>query len=145
MIGPSHTVLPGRIVRFRYSLVCVVPPVAARIMFDQMDQILPLAFSLHSGPGTYALLLGSGVSRVAGIPTGWDVTVDLIGKLSAAVGEAEEAWPDPAVWYRERYKEEPDYSRVVHRLAGSPEDRRRGSTAAPAREMHCDQGQRRLP
>lgn len=89
-----------------------------------MDQTLPLAFSLYSGPGTYALLLGSGISRSAGIPTGWDVTVDLISKLSTAVGAAEEALPDPAVWYRERYGEEPDYSRVVDRLAGSPEDRR---------------------
>jgi hypothetical protein len=89
-----------------------------------MDQSLLLAFSLHSGPGTYALLLGSGISRAAGIPTGWDVTKDLIGKLSAAVGAAEEALPDPTIWYRERYGEEPDYSRVVDRLAGSPEDRR---------------------
>lgn len=89
-----------------------------------MDQTLTLAFSLHSGPGAYALLLGSGISRAAGIPTGWDVTVDLIGKLSAVVGAAEEALPDPSVWYAERYGEEPDYSRVVDRLAGSPEDRR---------------------
>jgi hypothetical protein len=88
-----------------------------------MDQTLPLAFSLHSGPGTYALLLGSGISRAAGIPTGWDITKDLIGKLSAAVGE-EKAPHDPAPWYRERYDEEPNYSRVVDRLTGSPEDRR---------------------
>lgn len=89
-----------------------------------MDQTVPLAFSLHAGPGSYALLLGSGISRAAGIPTGWDVTKDLIGKLSAAVGAAEEALSDPTIWYRERYGEEPDYSRVVDRLAGSPEDRR---------------------
>ena len=89
-----------------------------------MDPTLPLAFSLHSGPGTYALLLGSGVSRAAGIPTGWDVTEDLIGKLSAAVGAAQETPPDPTIWYGQRYGEEPDYSRVVDRLTGSPEDRR---------------------
>jgi hypothetical protein len=89
-----------------------------------MDQTLPLAFSLHSGPGTYALLLGSGISRAAEIPTGWDVTKDLIGKLSAAVGTAQETLPDPTIWYRERYGEEPDYSRVIDRLTGSPEDRR---------------------
>ena len=39
---------------------------------------LSLAFSVHSGPGTYALLLGSGVSRAAGVPTGWEVTLDLV-------------------------------------------------------------------
>jgi hypothetical protein len=39
---------------------------------------LSLAFSVHSGPGTYAILLGSGVSRAAGVPTGWEVTLDLV-------------------------------------------------------------------
>ena len=29
-----------------------------------------LAFSVHSGPGTYAILLGSGVSSAAGVLTG---------------------------------------------------------------------------
>ncbi len=43
------------------------------------DQTLPLALSIHSGPGTYALLLGSGVSRAAGIPTGWDITGEIWG------------------------------------------------------------------
>jgi hypothetical protein len=36
---------------------------------------LSLAFSVRSGPGTYAILLGSGVSRAAGVPTGWEVTL----------------------------------------------------------------------
>ena len=44
---------------------------------------LSLAFPLYSGPGTYALLLGSGVSRAAGVPTGWAVTLDLVRKLAA--------------------------------------------------------------
>jgi hypothetical protein len=34
-----------------------------------VDPTLPLAFSVHSGPGVYAVLVGSGVSRAAGIPT----------------------------------------------------------------------------
>jgi hypothetical protein len=48
---------------------------------------LSLAFSLFSEPGTYALLLGSGVSRSAGVPTGWEVTLDLGRKLAAVQGE----------------------------------------------------------
>jgi hypothetical protein len=85
-----------------------------------MDPVLPLAFSMHSGPGVYALLLGSGVSRGAGLPTGWEVTLDLFSKLATAVGEGEEAEADPAAWYRLRYKEEPDYSRVVDYLSATP-------------------------
>lgn len=89
------------------------------------DPILPLAFSVHSGRGVYAVLLGSGVSRAAGIPTGWDVTLDLIAKLAAAVGEEEQARANPETWFAERYGEESDYARVVERLAGSAEDRQR--------------------
>jgi hypothetical protein len=51
--------------------------------------MLPLASSIRSGPGVYAVLLGSGVSHAAEIPTGWEVTLDLISKLTAASGEAD--------------------------------------------------------
>ena len=33
------------------------------------------------------LLLGSGVSRAAGIPTGWEVVIDLIRKVAALENE----------------------------------------------------------
>ena len=46
-----------------------------------IDPILSLSFGMHSIKGAYALLLGSGVSRSAGIPTGWEVVLDLIRKL----------------------------------------------------------------
>lgn len=90
-----------------------------------MDPTLPLAFSVRSGPGVYAVLLGSGVSRAAGIPTGWEVTLDLIAKLAAASGASAEAKADPAGWFRGAYEEEPDYSRVVDHLAATPADRQR--------------------
>jgi hypothetical protein len=35
---------------------------------------LSLALSPYSGPGTYAILLGSGVSSAAGVLTGWNLT-----------------------------------------------------------------------
>jgi hypothetical protein len=34
-----------------------------------------LAFSVYEGKGVFALLLGSGLSRAAGIPTGWEITL----------------------------------------------------------------------
>jgi hypothetical protein len=37
-------------------------------LFD--DPLLQLSFSLHNQRGTYAVLLGSGISHAAGIPTG---------------------------------------------------------------------------
>jgi hypothetical protein len=90
-----------------------------------VDPTLPLAFSVHSGPGVYAVLVGSGVSRAAGIPTGWEVTLDLISKLAAMSGKANEADADPAAWFRGAYGEDPDYSRVVNHLAATPADRQR--------------------
>jgi len=39
---------------------------------------MALTFSVRNNPGVYALLIGSGVSRGAEIPTGWDIIQDLI-------------------------------------------------------------------
>lgn len=94
-------------------------------MFVVIDPILPLAFSMHSGKGIYALLLGSGISRAAGIPTGWEVTEDLIKKLAATLGETSTAEADPEDWYKQRFGEEPDYSRAVNHLAAKPAERQK--------------------
>ena len=86
-----------------------------------IDPIHSLAFSLQSNPGVYALLLGSGVSRSAHIPTGWDITLDLVRKLAEVSGET--CGADPACWYRERYGKEPDYSDLLDALAKTPAER----------------------
>ena len=85
-----------------------------------MDPIQSLAFSIQSNPGVYAVLLGSGVSRAASIPTGWEITLDLIGKLARIRNE--EA-PDPESWYRATYDREPDYSDILESVAKSPAER----------------------
>ena len=56
-------------------------------MIDLQKNLIKIAFSIHSNPGIYALLLGSGVSKGAGIPTGWEIVVDLIEEVRAAEGE----------------------------------------------------------
>lgn len=85
------------------------------------DKIIKLAFSLHSSPGIYALLLGSGVSRAAGIPTGWEIVLDLIQKVAAIEGEAPDR--NPETWYRKRFGEAPDYSKLLDRLSTTPTER----------------------
>ncbi len=70
---------------------------------------------MRSQPGAYALLLGSGISRSADIPTGWEVTLDLIRKLAKVEGT--EAGEDPEDWFRRIHGEEPTYTDVVSRLA----------------------------
>lgn len=91
-------------------------------MPDANDTLINLSFSMHSGPGTYALLLGSGISQGAGIPTGWDIVLDLIRKLGTLEGEP--AIDNPEQWFKDKYHEEPKYSSLVDRVAPSQTDRR---------------------
>lgn len=86
-----------------------------------IDPILSLAFSMHSNKGVYALLLGSGISRAAGIPTGWEVTLDLIRKLAHTKGENCE--PDPAKWYQKAFSEEADYSKLLKDITKTASER----------------------
>ena len=81
-----------------------------------------LAFSVYEGKGVFALLLGSGLSRAAGIPTGWEITLDLIRRVALAQNVKEQ--PDWGKWYRKRVKQEPSYSTLLEELASSPEERR---------------------
>ena len=86
-----------------------------------IDPIHSLAFSVQSNPGVYAVLIGSGVSRAAGIPTGWDVTLDLVRKLAAVEKEAPK--PDPETWFRIKFGSEPDYSKLLDQLGKTQPDR----------------------
>lgn len=88
-----------------------------------IDPILSLAFSIHSNKGVYALLLGSGISRAAGIPTGWEVTLDLIRKLAHMKNENCE--PEPEKWYQETFSEDPDYSKLLKQIAKTSSERNR--------------------
>lgn len=86
-----------------------------------IDPILSLAFSAHANKGVYALLLGSGTSRSAGIPTGWEIVLDLTRKLARLKGA--DCEPDPAVWYESAFGEVPDYPKLLEAIASSPAER----------------------
>jgi hypothetical protein len=87
-----------------------------------LDPLLSLAHSMHSAKGVYALLLGSGVSRAASVPTGWEVTLDLVRKFAKLAGEDPGA--DPAAWYQAHHGAAPDYSRLLDDIAPAPAERR---------------------
>jgi hypothetical protein len=86
-----------------------------------VDPSLALALSVHSNPGVYALLLGSGLSRSAGVPTGWEIVLDLIRKLALLKGEACE--PDPETWYATAFSSDPDYSEILAGISKSSTER----------------------
>lgn len=86
-----------------------------------IDPMVSLAFAVYSNKGVYALLLGSGISRASGIPTGWEVVLDLIRKVAKLEGE--DCEPDPAEWFRKKHGSEPDYSKLLDAIAKSPTER----------------------
>ncbi len=85
------------------------------------DPHTQLAFSIYENRGVFAVLLGSGLSRAAEIPTGWEITIDLIRRIGLAKGEGEDT--DWAQWYRHKTGEEPNYSTLLEELALSPDER----------------------
>jgi hypothetical protein len=87
-----------------------------------LDPINSLAFCLYSSPGVYALLVGSGVSRPAGIPTGWEIVEELIRDVARLEGL--ESLQQPTDWYRSRFSEEPTYGAILEQVAPLPAERR---------------------
>lgn len=87
-------------------------------MIDPLDS---LTFSFHANKGAYALLLGSGISRAAHIPTGWEIVEDLIRRLAQVRGA--DCEPDPSAWYEKTSGEAPTYSGLLAVLAKSPLER----------------------
>ena len=85
-----------------------------------IDPLTQLAIAMTSKPGLYALMLGSGLSRSAGIPTGYEITLELSRRLAVALGERPD---DPAVWYATRYGRPPEYSALLEDLTHVPEER----------------------
>jgi hypothetical protein len=74
-----------------------------------------MAVAIQASKGVYACLIGSGVSRAAEIPTGWEVIQDLAARVAKAAGE--DPGKDPAAWYMKKYNEPPTYSGLIESLA----------------------------
>ena len=86
-----------------------------------IDPLLSMALAVHTQPGAYCLLLGSGVSRSARIPTGWELTLELVRRV--ALVEGADPGANPEKWFVERFGDNPNYSNVVELLSRSREER----------------------
>lgn len=87
-----------------------------------IDPAHALAFSVFENKGVYALLLGSGLSRAAQIPTGWEITIDLTRRVAALEGVTGET--DWEAWHQSRFGEPPSYSKLLDRLSSTAAERR---------------------
>lgn len=79
------------------------------------DAELALAFALERNPGSYAVLVGAGMSRSAGLPTAWDVQLDLISRIRTMRTPTGEADPDldEAAWFQREFEAPPEYDRLL--------------------------------
>ncbi|MCC8181092.1 MAG: SIR2 family protein [Planctomycetes bacterium] len=82
-----------------------------------------MLFSMHANKGVYALLLGSGISRAAGIKTGWEVMMDLIAQLRLL----RETIPDKKLsnseWYIKEFGIAPNYSDILRMVGKTSAER----------------------
>ena len=82
---------------------------------DDDDALLNLAFSLHSTPGAYAVLIGAGVSAPSGVPNAWTVLSDLTSRIARLNGA--DAGEDSVEWYKANYGDPARYDTVLQRVA----------------------------
>lgn len=86
-----------------------------------IDRLTTLAFSLYSNKGAYAVLLGSGVSRSAHMPSAWDVENSLIEQLAAIQGvSGQDDWHK---WFLGFYGTDADYSSLLANIASTKTER----------------------
>ncbi len=107
--------------RYRRLMTSGAPLTTSRLI----DPRFSLATALASQPGVYALLLGSGVSTSAGVPTGWGVVENLVRRIAAAGDSplaADEDWE--AWWQTQMSGSELGYSQLLADIASTPAARR---------------------
>jgi hypothetical protein len=86
-----------------------------------IDPAVSLALSLHAHKGIYSLLLRSGISRAAGIPTGWDIVTDLARRVARLEGN--DPGEDIEAWYKSKFGQTPNYSQLIATLAPTAPER----------------------
>ncbi|MFE1840692.1 SIR2 family protein [Streptomyces sviceus] len=86
-----------------------------------MEPHVKLAFAMRDTPGAYTVLLGAGVSMAAGMPSAWDVQVDLIERLAAAEGVTTDG--SPHAWYKIRFGQPATYDLLLDALTSTPYER----------------------
>ncbi|HKB50375.1 MAG TPA: SIR2 family protein [Solirubrobacterales bacterium] len=91
-----------------------------------LDPIVSLSVAVAEAPGSHAFLLGSGVSREAGVPTGQQVFWQAVGELYRLEEKTSET-PDEnelGEWLKKTDREGLGYSAILELIAPDPANRR---------------------
>lgn len=93
-----------------------------------LDPIVSLTVALAEAPGSGAMLLGSGVSVDAGVPTGWEVFRDLLRRLyrmeNGTADSPDDQQLDDWLELEATDREDLGYSSLLDLIATSPATRR---------------------
>lgn len=85
-----------------------------------VDPRIALATAMHAAPGVFAVLVGSGMSTAAGIPTGWQVVQDLVRRIALAEGVDLEARAEaPETWWATQGRPTLRYDTLLTALAST--------------------------
>lgn len=89
------------------------------------DVLVPLAFSLHSNRGGYAVLAGAGVSLGAGLPSAWGIMTALANRVRELVDPDTPPLDVDTVesWWVGHYGEDFTYSGLFQKIAQTKVDR----------------------
>ena len=113
------------------NMKSVKTTLSKRTCKPMIEPMLSLAMSMQSNKGVYALLLGSGISKSAGIPTGWEIVLDLINRVREIHPDGKKgdkpngiaSLRDLETWYVDTYGKQPDYSNLLDEIAKTPASR----------------------
>jgi len=91
-----------------------------------LDPIVSLSVAIAEAPGSHAFLLGSGISREAGVPSGEEVLWQAVGELyrlenSTANTPGRDGLDE---WLKESGRERFTYSQILQLIVPDPATRR---------------------
>lgn len=91
-----------------------------------LDPIVSLSVAIAEAPGSHAFLLGSGVSREAGVPTGQQVFWQAVGELYRLEKDTSETPEEAGLtkWLKETDREGVGYSGILELIAPDAANRR---------------------
>ena len=90
-----------------------------------INPIFPLSYNLADGKKKYVLFCGAGVSKDAGIPTGWEILLETVRHIrTQKEGENKEYTDKEMETYYEENFEDSTYSDIIESLFPSTEEQR---------------------
>ena len=94
-------------------------------MSNNINPIIPLSYNLADGKRKYVLFCGAGISKDAGIPTGWDILLETLRLIRNQEDSEIKEYTneDMEAYYEDNYKGA-TYSEIIEKLFPSIEEQR---------------------